>query len=144
MLVPRETPLSLIHLRNMVAVTEAGATVLPPVPGFYQRPTSIDDLLKHTTGKVLDQFGIEHELFRRWSEPARGGQVTTTPTVARSQDLHDCLASYRQQHPEDVLVVDERVSADQDVTALVWELAARGRHAGRLVQRRRTVGARRW
>jgi polyprenyl P-hydroxybenzoate/phenylacrylic acid decarboxylase-like protein len=68
-LVPRETPLSLIHLRNMVAVTEAGATILPPVPGFYQRPTSIDDLLKHTTGKVLDQFGIEHELFRRWSSP---------------------------------------------------------------------------
>jgi len=68
-LVPRETPLSLIHLRNMVAVTEAGATILPPVPGFYQRPESIDDLLKHTTGKVLDQFGIEHELFRRWSSP---------------------------------------------------------------------------
>ncbi len=68
-LVPRETPLSLIHLRNMVAVTEAGATILPPVPGFYQRPESIDDLLKHTTGKVLDQFGIEHELFRRWTTP---------------------------------------------------------------------------
>ena len=47
-------------------------------------------------------------------------------TVSRSQDLHDCLANYRQQHPEDVLVVDERVSADQDVTAIVWELAARG------------------
>jgi polyprenyl P-hydroxybenzoate/phenylacrylic acid decarboxylase-like protein len=71
-LVPRETPLSLIHLRNMVAVTEAGATILPPVPGFYQRPESIDDLLKHTTGKVLDQFGIEHELFRRWTTPSEG------------------------------------------------------------------------
>ena len=67
--VPRETPLSLIHLRNMVAVTEAGATVLPPVPGFYHRPASIDDLLDHTTGKVLDQFGIEHQLFRRWTSP---------------------------------------------------------------------------
>ena len=54
--------------------------------------------------------------------------MTTTPTspVTRSQDLHDCLATYRQQHPEDVLVVDDRVSADQDVTALVWELAGRG------------------
>ncbi len=53
--------------------------------------------------------------------------MTTTPTspVTRSQDLHDCLATYRQQHPDDVLVVEERVSADQDVTALVWELAAR-------------------
>ena len=68
-LVPRETPLNLIHVRNMVAVTEAGATVLPPVPGFYHRPTSIDDLVNQTTGKVLDQFGIEHQLFRRWTSP---------------------------------------------------------------------------
>ncbi len=68
-LVARETPLSLIHLRNMVAVTEAGATVLPPMPGFYHRPTSIDDLIDQTTGKVLDQLGIEHQLFRRWTSP---------------------------------------------------------------------------
>jgi polyprenyl P-hydroxybenzoate/phenylacrylic acid decarboxylase-like protein len=66
-LVPRETPLSLVHLRNMVAVTEAGAVVLPPVPAFYHRPETIDDVLAHTVGKVLDQFGIEHALFRRWS-----------------------------------------------------------------------------
>jgi polyprenyl P-hydroxybenzoate/phenylacrylic acid decarboxylase-like protein len=65
-LVPRETPLSLVHLRNMVAVTEAGAVVLPPVPAFYHRPETIDDLLAHTVGKVLDQFGVEHDLFRRW------------------------------------------------------------------------------
>ena len=68
-LVTRETPLSLIHLRNMVAVTEAGATVLPPTPGFYHRPASIDDLIAQTTGKVLDQLGIEHQLFRRWTSP---------------------------------------------------------------------------
>lgn len=66
-LVPRETPLSLIHIRNMETVTLAGATVLPPVPAFYHRPKSIDDLLHHTAGKVLDQFGIEHQLFKRWS-----------------------------------------------------------------------------
>ncbi|HEY8340513.1 MAG TPA: UbiX family flavin prenyltransferase [Egibacteraceae bacterium] len=66
-LVPRETPLSLIHLRNMETVTLAGATVLPPVPAFYHDPQTIDDLLRHTAGKVLDQFGIEHDLFRRWS-----------------------------------------------------------------------------
>jgi polyprenyl P-hydroxybenzoate/phenylacrylic acid decarboxylase-like protein len=65
-LVPRETPLSLIHLRNMVAVTEAGGVILPPVPAFYHRPTSIENLLQHTAGKVLDQFGIEHNAFRRW------------------------------------------------------------------------------
>ena len=66
-LVPRETPLNLIHIRNMETVTLAGATVLPPVPAFYHRPQSIDDLLRHTAGKILDQFGIEHQLFKRWS-----------------------------------------------------------------------------
>jgi polyprenyl P-hydroxybenzoate/phenylacrylic acid decarboxylase-like protein len=66
-LVTRETPLSLIHLRNMVTVTEAGATVLPPTPGFYHEPAGIEDLIDHTVGKVLDQLGIEHELFKRWS-----------------------------------------------------------------------------
>ena len=66
MLVTRETPLNLIHLRNMVAVTEAGAVVLPPVPAFYHHPKTIDDLVNQTVGKVLDQFGIEHDLFERW------------------------------------------------------------------------------
>ena len=66
-LVVRETPLNLIHIRNMETVTLAGATVLPPVPAFYHRPATIDDLLRHTVGKVLDQFGIEHDLYQRWT-----------------------------------------------------------------------------
>jgi polyprenyl P-hydroxybenzoate/phenylacrylic acid decarboxylase-like protein len=66
-LVTRETPLSLIHLRNMETVTLAGAVVLPPVPAFYHRPKTIDDLLSHTSGKVLDQFGVDHSLFHRWT-----------------------------------------------------------------------------
>ena len=66
-LVTRETPLNLIHIRNMETVTLAGATVLPPTPAFYHRPATIDDLLRHTAGKVLDQFGIEHHAFTRWS-----------------------------------------------------------------------------
>jgi polyprenyl P-hydroxybenzoate/phenylacrylic acid decarboxylase-like protein len=66
-LVTRETPLNLIHIRNMETVTLAGATVLPPVPAFYHRPETIEDLLRQTVGKVLDQFGIEHDLFERWS-----------------------------------------------------------------------------
>src|SRR5262249_34051183 len=65
-LVTRETPLNLIHIRNMETVTLAGATVLPPVPAFYHQPESVDDLLRQTAGKVLDQFGIEHNAFRRW------------------------------------------------------------------------------
>jgi len=65
-LVARETPLNLIHIRNMEAVTLAGATVLPPMPAFYHRPKTIDDLLAQTSGKILDQFGIAHQLFQRW------------------------------------------------------------------------------
>jgi polyprenyl P-hydroxybenzoate/phenylacrylic acid decarboxylase-like protein len=69
-LVPRETPLNLIHIRNIETVTLAGATVLPPAPAFYHRPRTIDDLLRHIAGKVLDQFDIEHDLFKRWQDPA--------------------------------------------------------------------------
>ncbi len=65
-LVVRETPLHLGHLRAMEAVTEAGAVVLPPVPGFYIRPRTIADLVDHTVTKILDQLGIEAGLIRRW------------------------------------------------------------------------------
>ncbi|MGI8908622.1 MAG: UbiX family flavin prenyltransferase [Candidatus Sumerlaeaceae bacterium] len=68
-LVPRETPLSLVHLRNMVSVTEAGAIVLPAMPGFYKKPQSIDDLLRHVALKVLDVLGLEHSLDLRWKDP---------------------------------------------------------------------------
>lgn len=65
-LVTRETPLNLIHIRNMETVTLAGATVFPPVLAFYHRPRTIDDILAHLVGKILDQFGVPHELFHRW------------------------------------------------------------------------------
>jgi len=68
-LVVRETPLHLGHLRLMEQVTEAGAVVLPPVPGFYHRPQTIDDLVDHTVTKVLDQFGIHLDLIKRWPGP---------------------------------------------------------------------------
>src|SRR6185437_9582111 len=66
-LVTRESPLNLIHIRNMETVTLAGATVFPPVLGFYHRPKSIDDIVNQIVGKVLDQFKIPHDLFERWS-----------------------------------------------------------------------------
>jgi len=62
----RETPLHLGHLENMKKVTEMGGIILPPIPAFYYRPESIDDLVNHTLGKVLDLFGISHNLFKRW------------------------------------------------------------------------------
>jgi len=66
LLVPRETPLSLIHLRNMTLLTEAGATIVPAMPAFYHHPEQIDDLVDFMVGKVLDLLGIEHSLFRRY------------------------------------------------------------------------------
>jgi 4-hydroxy-3-polyprenylbenzoate decarboxylase len=65
---PRETPLHLGHLRNMVAVAEMGGIILPPIPAFYHQPKTVDDLINHTVGKVLDLLGIAHTLFRRWGE----------------------------------------------------------------------------
>ena len=67
-LVPRETPLSSIHLQNMLAATQAGAIILPACPGFYHRPSTIADLTDQVAGKVLDQLDIPHALFRRWGE----------------------------------------------------------------------------
>jgi polyprenyl P-hydroxybenzoate/phenylacrylic acid decarboxylase-like protein len=66
-LVTRETPLNLIHIRNMEAATLAGATVLPPVLAFYHRPKTIDEVVDQIVGKVLDQFHIPHQLFTRWT-----------------------------------------------------------------------------
>ncbi len=65
-LVPRETPLSLIHLRNLTTVTEAGAVVLPAAPGFYHRPTEIGQLVDFVVQRVLDHLGLEIEIARRW------------------------------------------------------------------------------
>ena len=65
-LVPRETPLSLVHLRNLVTVTEAGAVVIPAAPGFYHRPTRVSELVDFIVQRVLDQLGIDLEIARRW------------------------------------------------------------------------------
>lgn len=65
-LVPRETPLSLIHLRNLTTLTEAGATVLPAAPGFYHRPKTIGELVDFIVQRVLDQVGLDIEVAKRW------------------------------------------------------------------------------
>ncbi|MGW4848114.1 UbiX family flavin prenyltransferase [Nocardia brasiliensis] len=64
--VPRETPLSSIHLRNMLALSETGVTIVPPMPAFYNRPETVDDLVCHIVARVLDQFRLENDFTRRW------------------------------------------------------------------------------
>jgi 4-hydroxy-3-polyprenylbenzoate decarboxylase len=70
-LVVRETPLHLGHLKLQVQAAECGAVILPPVPAFYQEPKTIDDIVDHTVGRVFDQFGLEHDLYKRWGESPR-------------------------------------------------------------------------
>lgn len=68
-LVARETPLTSIHLRNMLTLSELGAIVAPPVPAFYNRPKSLDDIVDHTVGRLLDLFGLETGKVKRWKSP---------------------------------------------------------------------------
>ena len=70
-LVPRETPLGVIHLENMLRVTRAGAVVLPAAPGFYHRPRTVDDLVDFVVARILDHLGVDHALGARWG----GGEV---------------------------------------------------------------------
>lgn len=67
-LLVRESPLSVIHLDNMLRVARAGAIVAPPVPAFYARLRSLDDMVDHTVGRALDQLGVQHQRIRRWGE----------------------------------------------------------------------------
>ena len=66
-MVPRETPLSLVQLRNMVTAAEAGAVILPACPAFYSRPMNLDDLVDVLVGRVLDLLGVDNDLYRRWN-----------------------------------------------------------------------------
>lgn len=83
-LVPRETPLSLIHLRNMVTLAEAGAHILPAMPGFYSRPRTIDDMVDFICMKVFDVLGIAHDIPGAWTGPRRqpSGEPDARSTVA--------------------------------------------------------------
>jgi flavin prenyltransferase len=75
--VPRETPLSRIHLENMLKLSQIGAIVLPAMPGFYHKPNSMDDLIDHIVGKILDQFRIGHDMFRRWGNNSKEKPLKT-------------------------------------------------------------------
>ncbi|RXJ03943.1 UbiX family flavin prenyltransferase [Anaerobacillus alkaliphilus] len=68
LLVPRETPLNQIHLENMLKVSQVGGKIIPAMPGFYQLPKTMDDLINFVVGKVLDNIGVDHQLFTRWGD----------------------------------------------------------------------------
>jgi 4-hydroxy-3-polyprenylbenzoate decarboxylase len=70
-LMVREAPLNLIHLRNMATITEAGGVIFPPVPSFYSRPTTLEQIIDQSVGRALDQFGIHTDLFPRWGDELR-------------------------------------------------------------------------
>ncbi|HEV3447821.1 MAG TPA: UbiX family flavin prenyltransferase, partial [Gemmataceae bacterium] len=84
-LMVRETPLNLIHLRNMVTITEAGGVIFPPVPAFYSRPTTLEEIIDQSVGRALDQFGIQTDSFPRWSEDLRN-KVASQKKVADQAD----------------------------------------------------------
>jgi 4-hydroxy-3-polyprenylbenzoate decarboxylase len=72
----RETPLHTGHLRNMTALSEMGAIIAPPVPAFYARPRTVDDIVEHSIGRVLDLFGFDTGTVKRWGEPPNEEEAT--------------------------------------------------------------------
>ncbi|WP_174590541.1 UbiX family flavin prenyltransferase [Methanocella conradii] len=74
-LVPREMPLSLVHLENMVKACRVGCVVMPACPGFYNKPRTIDDLVDNVVGRILDQLGIDNNLYQRWGEKGKKHDV---------------------------------------------------------------------
>jgi 4-hydroxy-3-polyprenylbenzoate decarboxylase len=78
LLLVRETPLHLGHLRNMERLCEMGAIIMPPAPAFYHKPRTVQDIVDHTVGRMLDLFGIEHSLFQRWPGMAKQDENSST------------------------------------------------------------------
>jgi 4-hydroxy-3-polyprenylbenzoate decarboxylase len=74
-LMVREAPLNLIHLRNMTTITEAGGVIFPPVPAFYSRPTTLEEVVDQSVGRALDQFGIHTDVVPRWDEALRNSMA---------------------------------------------------------------------
>lgn len=81
--IPRETPLHIGHLKLLMAVAEMGAVILPPMPAYYHMPKTIEDIINQTVGKALDQFNVEHRLFKRW-EGGEASQVIRSVSIKNS------------------------------------------------------------
>ncbi len=82
----RETPLHSGHLRSMLQISEMGGIIAPPVPAFYSRPASLQDIVDHTVGRVLDLFDIDHALVRRWGEDSAPTALAQRRTIKRVKE----------------------------------------------------------
>jgi 4-hydroxy-3-polyprenylbenzoate decarboxylase len=91
LLLTRETPLHLGHLRSMTQLTEMGAIVMPPVPAFYARPQTVDDIVNHTVGRALDLFDIDNKLVKRWGEPDL--ESNRTPSIDPEEAVVTSIAA---------------------------------------------------
>ena len=94
-LVVRETPLHKGHLRLMSLAADMGAHILPPVPSFYHQPKTIDDIIDQTIGKIFDYFGIEHDLFRRWTGGLGTKEAQIGAPLAMGSDLKELAGDMR-------------------------------------------------
>ncbi len=81
--IPRETPLHIGHLKLLMDVAEMGAVILPPMPAYYHMPKTIEDIINQTVGKALDQFDVEHQLFKRW-EGGEASQVIRPISIKKN------------------------------------------------------------
>jgi polyprenyl P-hydroxybenzoate/phenylacrylic acid decarboxylase-like protein len=96
-LLVRETPLNEIHLENMLALSRMGAIIAPPVPAFYNNPVTIDDLVDHTVGRVLDLFGLEMPSLKRWS----GFRQSTGDRASFLREVNSERGRTQLQRPDD-------------------------------------------
>jgi flavin prenyltransferase len=86
-IVPRETPLSQIHLSNMLNLSKIGVVILPAMPGFYHRPKTVNDLVLHIVGKTLDQFDIDNNVFKRWESSDMGNFRENNTNESKTQSI---------------------------------------------------------
>ena len=130
MLVPRETPLSQIHLENMLALARMGASIVPPMPAFYNHPASVGDIVDHIVTRILDQFDIESPTAKRWTGVSGAKAVEFEggeSLMPRIRDLRDYLQVLESLG--DVEHIDRPVSAVLEAAAITRRSTEQGRPA---------------
>jgi 4-hydroxy-3-polyprenylbenzoate decarboxylase len=120
--VPRETPLSEIHLENMLALARMGAAIVPPMPAFYNHPATVSEIVDHVVARICDQFGIESSQAKRWGHARRGvlprlvqRRANGDPIMTRYKDLREYIAALDEI--DDIKHVGHEVSWDPEAAA---------------------------